>query len=187
MFVFYAILVFMILGSIVAIEIRNLLSSVIALGVVGFALTVLFLALAAPDIAITHLVVEVLSLIVLIRATIYVGNNDIEEHRDTFAMVSSLVFLGLFVVFASYAFVEMPKFGEPVMRVAQKYLENGLTDTGASNTIAAIILDYRAYDTLGEATVIFVSVYGAIVLIRKTGRKLRRGNSTKEPISQKGE
>lgn len=186
MFIFYAILVFMILGSIIAIETKNLLSSVISVGVVGFALSVLFLMLAAPDIAITHLVVEVLSLIVLIRATITPGNTDIEEHRDTFAMVSSLVFLGLFVVLASYAFLEMPKFGEPLLRVAEKYLTNGLSDTGASNIVTAIILDYRAYDTLGEASVIFVSVYGAIVLIRKTGRKIKN-NSIDISLSQKGE
>jgi len=168
---FYLLLGIMILGSIVAIETRNILSSVISVGIVGFALSILFLMLGAPDLAITQLVVEILVLVILIRATISVDNTAIEAHRNTFAVVSSLVFLGLFLVLASYAFLEMPEFGEPLLRTSQHYLDNGLAETGASNIVTAIILDYRAYDTLGEVTVLFVSVLGAIVIMRRIGRK----------------
>lgn len=178
MLIFYMLLGIMILGSIVAIETRNLLSSVISVGIVGYILSILFLMLGAPDIAITQVVVEILVLVVLIRATISVDNTAIEKHQDTFAVVSSLVFLGLFLVFASYAFMEMPQFGESLLQTSQHYLDNGLAETGASNMVTAILLDYRAYDTLGEATVIFVSILGAIVLLRRTGRK--RGGKSKE-------
>jgi len=175
MLVFYTLLAIMILGSIVAIETRNLLSSVISVGIVGFTLSILFLMLGAPDLAITQVVVEILALVILIRATISVDNTAIEKHRDTFAMVSSLVFVGLFLVFASYAFLEMHAFGESLMRTSQHYLDNGLAETGASNIVTSIILDYRAYDTLGEATVLFVSVLGATVIMRRIGRKSKRG------------
>jgi len=171
MLTFYLLLGIMILGSIVAIETRNLLSSVISVGIVGFTLSILFLMLGAPDLAITQVVVEILVLVILIRATISVDNTDIEATRDNFAVVSSLIFLGLFLVFASFAFLEMHPFGKSLMRTSQHYLDNGLAETGASNIVTAIILDYRAYDTLGEATVLFVSVLGAIVIMRRIGRK----------------
>jgi len=170
MLIFYILLTIMILGSIIAIETRSLLSSVISAGIVGYILSIMFLMLGAPDLAITQVVVEVLVLIVLIRATIVVDDTTIEKHRDTFAIVSSLVFLGLFMVFASFAFLKMPPFGEPLMRTSQHYLDSGLAETGASNLVASVVLDYRAYDTLGEATVIFVSILGAMVLLRKIGR-----------------
>ncbi|MGD8627752.1 MAG: hypothetical protein PVH52_01590, partial [bacterium] len=48
---------------------------------------------------------------------------------------------------------------------------NGLHDTGAANIVTAVLLDYRAYDTLGEATVLFASIIGAIAIIRKKARK----------------
>jgi len=35
----------------------------------------------------------------------------------------------------------------------------------------SVILDYRAYDTLGEATVLFTAIVGAFVILRKRGRK----------------
>ena len=66
----YVLLLFMIIGSVVALEVEDLPSSVIVLGTVGLGLCVAFLILKAPDVALTQLVVEILILILLIRATL---------------------------------------------------------------------------------------------------------------------
>ena len=58
---------FMVVGSLVAIETRGLLSSVISVGAVGFALSVVFLLLGAPDLAIVQVVVEVIAVVMLLR------------------------------------------------------------------------------------------------------------------------
>ena len=70
----HSLLVFMIIGAFVTVEIKNMLSAVISVGAVGFALSMTFLFLGAPDIAITQVIVEILSLILLIRATVNVDN-----------------------------------------------------------------------------------------------------------------
>ncbi len=163
----------MIIGSIIAIETKNLLSSVISCGVVGFAVSVAFLMMGAPDIAITQVVVEILILVILIRATITIDNTSIEAHWDTFAIVSSLIFFGLFLVFAFLAVKDLPPFGEPSLRVSHHYLESALEKTGAANAVASVVLDFRGYDTLGEATVLFTSIVGAFVILRRRGRKHR--------------
>ena len=49
--------------------------------------------------------------------------------------------------------------------VAAKYIEDGLQDTGAVNIVTGMILDYRAFDTFGESTVLFVASCGVIFLI----------------------
>jgi len=164
-------LVFMIIGSIIAIETKNLLSSVISVGVVGFSLSIIFLMLGAPDIAITQVVVEILILVVLIRATVTTDNTAIEGPRDNFPFVASLIFFGLFLMFAFFAVQELPKFGEPLMRVSKEYLRTGTEKTGAANIVTAVLLDFRAYDTLGEATVLFTAIIGSFVILRRRGRK----------------
>ena len=164
-------MVFMIIGSIIAIETKNLLSSVISVGVVGFSLSIIFLMLGAPDIAITQVVVEILILVVLIRATVTTDNTAIEGPRDTFPFVSSLIFFGLFLMFAFFAVQELPKFGEPVMKVSKEYLRTGVEQTGATNIVTAVLLGFRGYDTLGEATGLFASIVGAFVILRRKGRK----------------
>jgi len=181
MFELYVLLIFMIIAAIVAVEIRDLLSSVVAVGAVGLGLSVAFLILKAPDLAITQLVVEILCLIVLIRATI---RRDIllpkNEKKVVIAIaVSVLFFIGGFLFFAYLSLKDLPPFGHPIMRVSQNYLAEGLTKTGAANLVASVILDFRAYDTLGEATVLFTAVIGVLTVLRKIGRK-----KTKEDVKE---
>ncbi|MBN2069888.1 MAG: DUF4040 domain-containing protein [Candidatus Krumholzibacteriota bacterium] len=172
--------IFMIIGSVIAIETKNLLSSVISVGIVGFSLGIVFLMLGAPDIAITQVVVEILILVILIRATISTDNTSIERHRDTLPMVVSLIFFGLFLLFSYFAVHDLPVFGHPVMKVSSRYLETGIRDTGATNIVTAVLLDFRAYDTIGEATVLFVSIVGAFVILRRQGRKGRSEEDTEK-------
>jgi multicomponent Na+:H+ antiporter subunit B len=167
----HLLLLFMIFAAIVAIEVKDLLSSVVAVGAVGFALCLAFLILKAPDLAITQLVVEILCLIILIRATINKDLPLVIEGRWFFNTVSTLFFIGVFLFTAYFALKELPAFGSPLLIVVKKYLEEGTRQTGAVNLVAAVILDFRAYDTLGEATVLFTSVIGIMAILRRPGRK----------------
>jgi multisubunit Na+/H+ antiporter MnhB subunit len=81
------------------------------------------------------------------------------------------VFILVFLYFTANALVEIPPFGNPILKVAQRYISSGIKETGAANIVSAIILDYRALDTLGEATVLFTAVIGVLTVIRKIGRK----------------
>ena len=167
----YALLIFMIIGAIIAIEMKDLLSSVIAVGAVGLGLSIVLLILKAPDVAITQLVVEILCLIILIRATL---KKDLPFSTTGRWFLNTLIAVGFIVVFlfvAIKAFKDLPEFGYPIMRIADTYLKEGLVKTGASNIVASVILDFRAYDTLGEATVLFTAVIGVLAIIRRIGRK----------------
>lgn len=163
-------LLFMVLAAIVAVEIEDLLSSVIAVGAVGLGLSMVFLILKAPDLAITQLVVEILCLIILIRATLKKDLPLIKDGRWFFNTFSTLLFIVIFLIFSYFALKELPRFGQPIMRVASEYINTALEKTGATNIVAAIILDFRGYDTLGEATVLFTAVMGVLTVIRKVGR-----------------
>ena len=163
-------LLFMVSAAIVAVETEDLLSSVIAVGAVGLALSLAFLILKAPDLAITQLVVEILCLIILIRATINRDLPLVKDGRWLFNSISTILFIACFLIFAYFALKELPSFGQPTMRVAQEYINKGLEKTGATNIVAAIILDFRGYDTLGEATILFTAVMGVLAVIRRIGR-----------------
>jgi multicomponent Na+:H+ antiporter subunit B len=45
-----------------------------------------------------------------------------------------------------------------------------MAKTGAANIVSSVILDFRGYDTLGEATVLFASIIGAAIILRKETR-----------------
>jgi multisubunit Na+/H+ antiporter MnhB subunit len=46
-----------------------------------------------------------------------------------------------------------------------------LQQTGAANLVTSVILDYRAFDTLGEATVLFTAAMAVLTVVRRVGRK----------------
>lgn len=175
----HILLLFMILGAIIAVEIKDLLSSVVAVGAVGLGLSVAFLILKAPDLAITQLVVEILCLIILIRATIRRDIPPLNRRKEVVGSIIVLLFIGGFLFFAYLAVKDLPSFGHPIMRVSQNYLVEGLKKTGATNLVASVILDFRAYDTLGEATVLFTAVIGVLAVLRRIGRK-KIGETVKE-------
>ena len=167
----YILLIFMIIGAIIAIEVKDLLSSVVAVGAVGLVLSMVFLILKAPDVAITQLVVEILALIILIRATLRKDLPFSTSGRWFLNTAITIVFIGVLLLVAKKCFGDLPKFGYPEMRVASTYLKDGLAKTGATNLVSSVILDYRAFDTLGEATVLFTAVIGVLAIVRRTGRK----------------
>lgn len=47
------------------------------------------------------------------------------------------------------------------------YIDHTQAETGASNAVTAVVFDYRGFDTLGEATVLFVAVLSVIMLFRR--------------------
>ncbi|UCD55780.1 MAG: DUF4040 domain-containing protein [Candidatus Omnitrophota bacterium] len=167
----YILLIFMIIGAIVAIQMEDLLSSVVAVGAVGLGLSIVFLILKAPDVAITQLVVEILALIILIRATL---KKDLPFSTSGRWLLNTIIAVGFIAVLlrvAAKCFKDLPEFGYPIMRVARTYLETGLSETGATNLVGSVILDFRAYDTLGEATILFTAVIGVLAIVRRKGRK----------------
>ncbi|MBN1869751.1 MAG: DUF4040 domain-containing protein [Candidatus Omnitrophica bacterium] len=167
----HILLVLMIIGAIIAIEVKDLLSSVVAVGAVGLCLSIVFLILKAPDVAITQLVVEILALIILIRATL---KKDLPFSTSGRWLVNTFItgaFIVVLMVIAAKCFQDLPKFGYPDMRVARTYLSEGMAKTGATNIVAAVILDFRAFDTLGEATVLFAAVISVLAVVRRVGRK----------------
>ncbi len=167
----YILLGVMIVGAIIALEVRDMVSSVIAVGAVGLAVCLAFLTLKAPDLAITQLTVEILMLIMLIRLTLRMDLPFSTSGRWLINTVITVAFIGAFLFAAYTAIKDLPQFGAPIMKVARTYIFQGLRETGATNLVSSVVLDFRAYDTLGEATVLFTAVIGVVSITRRIGRK----------------
>ena len=167
----FKLLIFMIIGAMIAVKAKDLLSAVIAVGTVGLGLSLAFLILKAPDLAIAQLVVEILVIIILIRATIRKDLPFSTSGRWFFNTFVTFLFMIVFLGFGYYCMKDLPGFGEPIMKIAQRFVTEGLRETGTTNLVTSVVLDYRAYDTLGEATILFTAVIGVLAVIRKVGRK----------------
>jgi multisubunit Na+/H+ antiporter MnhB subunit len=85
-----------------------------------------------------------------------------------------LVSFGLFIIMVS-AFLTMPDLGT-INNAAYNattlyYINNALAQTGASNIVAAIVTDFRAFDTLGETIVLFTSIVAVFFVLSSINSK----------------
>jgi len=164
-----------VIAAIITVMTSNLLGAVISVGAVGFLLAIVYLFLAAPDVAIVQIGVEVVSLVILIRATL---GREVQRLRTVHTVVGvsfAVAFVAVIGLFGIQVLNQFPEFGVPVMeRFADApslvYLQTGLVETGAPNLVTAVLLDFRALDTLGEATVLFCAVLGTVAILRRKAR-----------------
>lgn len=85
-------------------------------------------------------------------------------------MLLAIILSSLMIFFLLETVALMPRFGDPeapgVNEVSERYITKGMEETGAVNMVAGMILDYRAFDTLGEATVLFIAACAVLILLR---------------------
>ena len=93
-----------------------------------------------------------------------------------YRVLSVCVTLALSGIFLAAA-LALPAFGDPsapaVNEVSRRYLEQGVEETGAVNAVTGMILDYRAFDTLGESAVLFAAAASVILLLNRPDRRTR--------------
>ncbi len=162
-----------IITSIACLEMKSIISSLVTLGVVGLIVSFSFLILQAPDLALVQFVYEILVIsIVVIIMTITKSKEAGMEIEDniTHQILTVLILLPI-LIFGVLALKELPDFGKPLMKVSERYLTLGAKETGITNLVAAISLNYRVFDALGEVAVLLTGILGAITIIRKVGKR----------------
>ena len=101
----------------------------------------------------------------------------------------SIVICVTVIVLLMETVMNMPAFGSPAApannEVAARYIEKGMEETGAVNIVAGMILDYRAFDTLGESTVLYIAACAVLILLRIDRQK--DGTPTQELIAEEAD
>lgn len=168
------IIALMILGAIFALHARDLLSAVIACGIVGYGLVICFLLLKAPDLAIVQIVVETITLIIMVAVVLDSSRQEPYVKPDPqgyIAIISSLVLVILLFYFFRISIDTLDTFGKTALRMSQSYVEGATERTGSANLVTGVVFDFRGYDTLGEATVLVTAVLGVLTILRIKGKK----------------
>ena len=177
-------LLIMIAGSVYSLFANDLLSAIVAFGIVGFGLVIAFLLLQAPDLAIVQVVVETISLVIMISVLILSSREDLKEKslirmngssyvylRPILYNTAAVIIAGMLLYFFIQSIQQLEPFGEHTVRMANAYTESGIHDTGSVNLVTGIVFDYRGYDTLGEATILFTAVIGILMILRLVSKK----------------
>ena len=82
--------------------------------------------------------------------------------------IAAVIVFSIVAVFFIFSALLMHPFGVPDESDMDDYIiDNTQEETGANNGVTAVVFDYRGFDTLGEATVLFTAVAGVIMIFRR--------------------
>jgi multisubunit Na+/H+ antiporter MnhB subunit len=165
--------ILIIASAIAVVVLKDLLAAALALGACGFLIGIVFFLMMAPDLAIVQFVIETLTLFVLVIALARTHRRSTGDEPAKIRSVLGIVVICIFLLFSFFVVPLMIEFGSPALEVSRHYIHAGIEETGSENLITSILLDYRAYDTLGEIIVLFVSVLAVSLILRKESKGSR--------------
>lgn len=156
-----------IVAALAAARVERRLAAVLMLGTVGYSVAGIYVLFGAPDLALTQILVETLTVALFALVLAKLPRRFGVEPRSLSRRVRILV-AALVGVFAATAAVVISSVDAP-RDVAAAYLENA-PEAGGTNVVNVILTNFRALDTLGEITVLAAAALGISALVR-AGRK----------------
>ncbi|MGF9742048.1 Na+/H+ antiporter subunit A [Bacillus safensis] len=148
------------------------LTAIIALGVMGYTLSLFFVIFRAPDLALTQLIIETISVALFLLCFYHLPKLSLKQKTRRFKMTNFIISLGVGVVVTCLAFASTSQ--QSLDTISTYFIENSYKLAGGDNIVNVILVDFRGFDTLFEITVLAIAALGIYGLL-KTQVKRKRG------------
>ena len=142
---------------------RQRLFALITMSVVGLGVAMLFARFSAPDLAMTQLSVEVVTMILLLLALFYLPQQSrkLSSPSRRWRDVGIATAIGGGIAALTYAIVS-----RPFESISGYFLEQSVPGGGGTNVVNVILVDFRGYDTFGEITVLALAGLGIFAMLK---------------------
>ncbi len=162
-------------GAVIAVFSRSRLGAVAALGASGFSVALIFAMFGAPDVAMTQIMVETLTVILLVFVFHRMPpaselRSPARRVRDALLAGATGTILGLLLLASAAVHLDSV--------LAREFSTQSSPLAFGRNVVNVILVDFRALDTLGEITVIAIAAVGVVALLKL---RPRRGQTPPQP------
>ncbi|WP_163558549.1 monovalent cation/H+ antiporter subunit A [Halomonas sp. NO4] len=149
------------------------LVSILMLSVVGLMVSLAFVRFSAPDLALTQLSVEVVTMILLILALFFLPQRPplMVSGRRILRDLLLAVAMGLVIAMLNYALLT-----RETLSIADYFLRESIPGGGGSNVVNVILVDFRGFDTFGEITVLTLAGLATFKLLNRLRLFMPAGN-----------
>jgi multicomponent Na+:H+ antiporter subunit A len=164
---------------------RTRLVAIIALGIQGAAVALIFLFFGAPDLAFTQFMVETLSVVILalVMARLHLSTHDHRVFEDLARDGTLAVLAGIAVSLVLLRTLEGTFDG----RLGEFFAENSVALAHGRNIVNVILVDFRGLDTLGEICVVMTAGIGVLAMLRRQHKREPAMSVAKRPRKPKTE
>ena len=170
MFMVYLTAIVLVIAVCMVLLAKTRLSAIIALGAVGYSVALFFVIFKAPDLALTQLVIETISVALFLLAFKHLPslNNHGETKRNKLGNLIIAAGVGITVTLVALSAHSQ----KLIPSISQYYKDTVATEAGGGNIVNVILVDYRGFDTLFEIAVLSIAGIAVIAMIRlKLSRK----------------
>lgn len=144
---------------------RQRFYALVLLSVVGLVVALAFARFSAPDLAMTQLSVEVVTIVLLMLAIYYMHPwTPVEtplKRRLRDVAIAAGAGIGM-------TLVTLAMLTQPFSSISEFFLENSKPGGGGTNVVNVILVDFRGFDTLGEITVLAIAALGIYAMLKDT-------------------
>lgn len=143
---------------------KSRLTSIILLGAVGYTVALFFVIFRAPDLALTQLVIETVSVALFLLAFYHLPQIRRNEERIRFRLTNALISIG---VGAIVTLIALSSHSNKMFdSIAEYYVDNTYKKAGGENMVNVILVDFRGFDTMFEITVLGIAALGIFAMIK---------------------
>ena len=142
---------------------RYRLIAVLVMGVGGLMVALIFARYGAPDLALTQICVEVVSIILMLLALFFMPDHASAQSSSLRSLRDVLLALSIGTLVALLAFAVLTRPYD--LSLAEFMLQNSVPGGGGHNVVNVILVDFRGFDTLGEICVLAVAAIGIFGLL----------------------
>ncbi|ESQ16453.1 MAG: monovalent cation/H+ antiporter subunit A [Thiohalocapsa sp. PB-PSB1] len=141
---------------------RKRWTALVLLSVVGLIVSLAFVKFSAPDLALTQLLVEVVTIVLLLLALIFLPAKTPNESSwlRRIGDLGLAAITGLLTAGLTWAILI-----RPYDKISDWFVDNSIPGGGGSNVVNVILVDFRGFDTLGEITVLAIAAIGIYMLL----------------------
>ncbi len=171
-----AVAVLVVAAAFGAVASRRRFPAVLFLGAVGYGVAVLFVIQGAPDLALTQLLIETLSVVIFVLVLRHLPDR-FQRMPWKLGRTVRLAVAGSVGVFVA-VFALVAGAARTAPSISSAFLEQSLPEAGGRNVVNVILVDFRGFDTLGEITVLTVAAFGIFSLVQACRRERSPENET---------
>ncbi|WP_203300105.1 monovalent cation/H+ antiporter subunit A [Marinobacter sediminum] len=144
---------------------RDRFTALVLLSVVGLVVALAFARFSAPDLAMTQLSVEVVTIVLLMLALYYMPSWTPLETATPRRVRDVIIAL---VAGTGMTLVTLAMLTQPFSSISDFFLDNSKSGGGGTNVVNVILVDFRGFDTLGEITVLAIAALGIYAMLKNT-------------------
>lgn len=170
-----AVVIGVVAAALVVLFTSHRITAIVALGAVGYFISLFFVLFQAPDLGLTQFVVETVTTVLFLLCFYHLPK--LRKNIGKISLKLSNLIISL-AMGATVTILALAAFGHKVFEPITYFFENAYELAGAKNIVNAILVDFRGFDTMLEISVLTIAGLGVYILIRQSSKRREQSNET---------